>query len=90
MIFWPAGNGFVLGTVPVKAVFVGGGIGVPPLWEASKEFGSRATAVLGFRNREAVILEEDFRANGCGYVLRPMMAVQGTMGLLQTVSTISL
>lgn len=64
-ILAPLGHGFQLGDVSRKAVFVGGGIGVPPLLEASKPFGGNATAVLGFRNKDAVILEEDFRAQGC-------------------------
>ena len=54
-ILAPLGHGFVLGDCSRKAVFVGGGIGVPPLLEASKAFGKNATAVLGFRNRDAVI-----------------------------------
>lgn len=64
-ILAPLGKGFQLGDTARKAVFVGGGIGVPPLLEASRAFGANGTAVLGFRNRDAVILEEDFRALGC-------------------------
>lgn len=64
-ILAPLGHGFQLGDVSRKAVFVGGGIGVPPLLEALKPFGGNATAVLGFRNKDAVILEEDFHAQGC-------------------------
>lgn len=43
---------------------IGGGIGVPPLLGAAAELGTAAVAVLGFRNREAVILEEDFKKLG--------------------------
>lgn len=60
----PLGRGFSLGNTGRKVLFVGGGIGVPPLLEAAKPFGENAAVVLGFRSREAVILKEDFERNG--------------------------
>lgn len=63
-ILAPLGNGFSLGDTNRKAVFVGGGIGVPPLLEAAKAFGNNATVLAGFRNQDAVILKEDFERNG--------------------------
>lgn len=63
-ILAPLGTGYDLGDTRRKAVFVGGGIGVPPLLEAAKPFGENATAVLGFRNKGSVILKEDFEKNG--------------------------
>ena len=60
----PLGNGFKLEDPNKKAVFVGGGIGVPPLLAASKFYGKNATVALGFRNKNAVILEDDFKASG--------------------------
>lgn len=58
-ILGPLGNGFTLCDCE-KAIFVGGGIGVPPLLEGCKAYGVKATAILGFRNKDAVILERDF------------------------------
>ena len=63
-ILAPLGHGFVLGDCSRKAVFVGGGIGVPPLLGVAAQLGEKAIAVLGFRNKDAVILEEDFQAAG--------------------------
>ncbi len=60
----PLGTGFSLGDTSRKAVFVGGGIGVPPLLEAAKAFGTNATVLAGFRSQDAVILKEDFERNG--------------------------
>ena len=60
----PLGHGYSLGDTGRKAVFVGGGIGVPPLLEAAKPFGANATVIAGFRNQEAIILKEDFEKNG--------------------------
>ncbi len=60
----PLGNGFSLGNLNRRAVFVGGGIGVPPLLEAAKAFGKNATVIAGFRNKDSIILKEDFEKNG--------------------------
>lgn len=60
----PLGHGFSLGDTRRKAVFVGGGIGVPPLLESAKAFGVNAAVITGFRNHEAIILKEDFERNG--------------------------
>lgn len=61
----PLGNGFTLEENSRKALFIGGGIGVPPLLAAAKHYGSNATVAVGFRNAGAVILEEDFKSAGC-------------------------
>jgi dihydroorotate dehydrogenase electron transfer subunit len=60
----PLGRGFSLGDSSRRAVFVGGGIGVPPLLEAAKAFGENAVVIAGFRNQGSVILKEDFEKNG--------------------------
>ncbi len=59
----PLGNGFDIDPAE-KAVFVGGGIGVPPLLGASAPYAANATVLLGFRNKDAVILADEFRTNG--------------------------
>lgn len=64
-IIAPLGNGFELGDASKRAVFVGGGIGVPPLLEAAKHYGQNAFVVLGFRTAAAAILESDFVKLGC-------------------------
>ena len=60
----PLGKGFSLGDLNRRAVFVGGGIGVPPLLEAAKSFGKNATVIAGFRGKDSIILKEDFKKNG--------------------------
>ncbi len=59
----PLGNGFKVEKGKTYA-FVGGGIGVPPMLYSAKQ-ADRAYAVLGFANKDAVILCDDFRAAGC-------------------------
>lgn len=60
----PLGNGFSLPAPGARVIVVGGGIGVPPLLGVAAQLGEKAIAVLGFRNKDAVILEEDFQAAG--------------------------
>ena len=61
----PLGHGFVLGGTDRRVVFVGGGIGVPPLLSAARRFGANAEVILGFRSASAAILQQDFAAAGC-------------------------
>ena len=59
----PLGNGFSL---PAeihsnrRVIVVGGGIGVPPLLAIAKVAKTNATAILGFRGYDKVILTDDF------------------------------
>lgn len=62
-ILAPLGNGFPIDRTK-RTLLVGGGIGVPPLLGAAAELRENAVAVLGFRNRDSVILEHDFKAAG--------------------------
>ena len=81
-ILGPLGHGFELGDTSRQAVFVGGGIGVPPLLAASKPFGKNATVVLGFRNSDAAILVDDFKANGATVLLASDDGSLGFHGLV--------
>lgn len=72
-ILGPLGNGF-----PVEeavqgstALLVGGGIGVPPLYELSRQLtakGVNVIHVLGFQTASAVFYEEEFLQNGTVYI----------------------
>ena len=58
-ILGPLGNGFF----PDKdrpAIFVGGGIGCPPMLGAAQAYGPDAEAILGFRSAKQVILLSEF------------------------------
>lgn len=56
----PLGRGFDLSYK--KIIAVGGGIGVPPMLFVARSAPGRVSAVLGFRNKENIILEENFRS----------------------------
>ncbi len=56
----PLGKGFTIDS-DKKTIFIGGGIGVPPMLYSAKQVGKNAIVINGFRNKDAVILEEDFQ-----------------------------
>ncbi|MCX7614707.1 MAG: dihydroorotate dehydrogenase electron transfer subunit [Clostridiales bacterium] len=59
-VLGPVGNGFKLGGLcDLPALFVAGGIGTPPIYYAAKNTPGKNDLVAGFRNKSAVILEED-------------------------------
>ncbi len=65
----PLGHGFTIDKSFKKVVLVGGGIGTPPMLSLAAEYGSRATAISGFRSANAVILQDDFKKFGAETVL---------------------
>lgn len=85
----PQGNGFDLSVLEArqKALLIGGGIGVPPLVETAKQLkakGVEVTSVIGFANKDALILEEKLRLYGDVYVTTD----DGSYGIKGYVSTI--
>lgn len=68
-IIAPLGHGFTILEKEKNAIVIGGGIGVPPLLEVAKSYGENATAIIGFRNAHAVILEDDFKKNNNNVIL---------------------
>ena len=58
-ILGPLGNGFSVDKEYKHPVVIGGGIGIYPLLQTAKKLGN-ADAILGFRNKDFVTLEDDF------------------------------
>ena len=72
-ILGPLGHGFPVDAVTSgeTALLVGGGIGVPPLYQLSKMLvakGVRVIHVLGFETKSAVFYEEEFAKLGETYI----------------------
>jgi dihydroorotate dehydrogenase electron transfer subunit len=72
-ILGPLGNGFPVEEVHEgeTALLVGGGIGVPPLYELSSQLKAKGVTVvhiLGFQTESAVFYEAEFMKNGETYV----------------------
>ena len=59
-IMGPLGNSFIDGEYKKPAV-IGGGIGVFPLFKLTKEL-KNATVFLGFRSKDRVVMEDEFKA----------------------------
>lgn len=66
-VLGPLGHGFPVEEAEKKAYLIGGGIGVPPLYELAKQLNSRGIEtvhILGFESREAIFYEDKFKALG--------------------------
>jgi len=80
-VLGPLGNGFPLDAVKPgeTALLVGGGIGVPPLYELSKQLVAKNVTVihvLGYQSRSVSFYEEKFSALGDTYIA----TVDGSLG----------
>ncbi|PTJ45004.1 dihydroorotate dehydrogenase electron transfer subunit [Staphylococcus simulans] len=78
-IIAPLGNGFPVEKAERKALLVGGGIGVPPLYELSKQLnrqGIETVHVLGFRSKKDVFYADEFAQLGETHIVTE----DGTMG----------
>jgi dihydroorotate dehydrogenase electron transfer subunit len=80
-VLGPLGNGFPLSATMQgeTALLVGGGIGVPPLYELSKQLtakGVKVIHVLGFQTKTSVFYEDKFSELGETYIA----TVDGTHG----------
>ncbi|MFJ7830012.1 dihydroorotate dehydrogenase electron transfer subunit [Peribacillus sp. NPDC097284] len=88
-ILGPLGNGFPVDEAKAGeiALLVGGGIGVPPLFQLSKMLvarGVRVIHVLGFQTMAAVFYEEEFSELGDTYIAT-VDGSYGTKGFVTTV-----
>ncbi|MGT2950772.1 dihydroorotate dehydrogenase electron transfer subunit [Streptococcus cuniculi] len=88
-VMGPLGNGFPLAHVEANQtiLIIGGGIGVPPLVELAKQAhqrGARVVSVIGFADRQAVILEDELKRYGEVFVTTD----NGTYGQKGYVSTV--
>lgn len=88
-VLGPLGNGFPVheAVAGETVLLVGGGIGVPPLYELSKnlvEKGVKPIHILGFQTKEVVFYEEAFRELGETHIV----TVDGTSGHQGFVTTV--
>ena len=72
-VLGPLGKGYDVYTLKEgqTALLVGGGIGVPPLYELAKQFkneGIKTIHILGFNNEKDVFYEDKFSELGTTYV----------------------
>lgn len=88
-VLGPLGNGFPVNETAggETAILIGGGIGVPPLYELSKQLtakGVKCVHVLGFQSENVVFYEEEFAKLGETHIVT-VDGTQGTAGFVTTV-----
>lgn len=81
-IFGPLGNGFPIEDQE-EVVLIGGGVGVPPLYETAKQYLKKNThvyVVLGANDADSVFYVDEFKALGCDVYVATMDGSLGTKG----------
>lgn len=81
------GNGFDPDAECRRPLLVGGGVGVPPLYNLAKKLidkGRKVTVVLGFNTASEVFYEEEFRALSAEVFVTTADGTHGTKGFVTT------
>ena len=73
------GNGYDLSITGQHPVLLGGGVGVPPMYNLAKkllEQGKKVTVILGFNTKSEIFYEEEFKTLGCylAVIYRPFLS----------------
>ncbi len=79
------GNGYDIAKSGEKALLIGGGVGVPPLYNLCKKLlaaGKTVTVVLGFNTKDEIFLEEDFKALGATVLVATADGSYGVKGFV--------
>lgn len=79
------GNGFSINADSVRPLLVGGGVGVPPLYNLAKRLiaaGRKVSIVLGFNTADEVFYEDEFRALGADVYVSTVDGSVGTKGFV--------
>ncbi len=77
------GNGYDLTLSGEKPVLLGGGVGVPPMYNLAKKLisqGKAVTVILGFNTESEVFYEKEFEALGCRTMVCTADGSYGTKG----------
>ena len=81
------GNGYNLTLAGEKPVLLGGGVGVPPMYNLAKKLlalGKEVTVILGFNTKSEVFYEDEFRALGCKVIVATADGSHGVKGFATT------
>lgn len=78
----PLGHGFTLLPENARVILIGGGIGTPPMLPLARHYGANAVVISGFRNADAVILQQDFAETGAKTILCTDDGSAGRAGLV--------
>ena len=79
------GNGYDLTLAGEKPVLLGGGVGVPPMYNLAKKLialGKEVKVILGFNTGSEIFYEEEFKALGCEVCVTTVDGSYGTKGFV--------
>ena len=81
------GNGYDLTLAGDAPLLIGGGVGVPPMYNLAKKLtamGKTVTVILGFNTKSEIFYEEEFKAIGAKTLVATADGSYGTKGFVTT------
>ena len=82
------GNGYDLSLAGEKPVLLGGGVGVPPMYNLAKKLrgmNKEVQVILGFNTAAEIFYEEEFKNLGCQVTVTTVDGSYGVKGFVTTV-----
>ena len=79
------GNGYDLSVSGDHPVLLGGGVGVPPMYNLAKKLrgeGKTVSVILGFNTKAEIFYEEEFKALGCDVTVTTVDGSYGIKGFV--------
>ena len=81
------GNGYDLSLSGDHPVLLGGGVGVPPMYNLAKKLiaeGKKVSVILGFNTKSEIFYEEEFKKLGCAVTVTTVDGSYGVKGFVTT------
>jgi len=79
------GNGYDLTVAGDHPVLIGGGVGVPPMYNLAKKLiseGKKVTVILGFNTKNEIFYEDEFKKLGCSVLVTTVDSSYGIKGFV--------
>ena len=79
------GNGYNLTLSGGRPVLLGGGVGVPPMYNLAKKLiseGKKVSVILGFNTKSEIFYEEEFKKLGCQVTVTTVDGSYGKKGFV--------
>jgi dihydroorotate dehydrogenase electron transfer subunit len=79
------GNGYDLSFAGENPVLLGGGVGVPPMYNLAKKLvamGKKVSVILGFNTQSEIFYEDQFKALGCDVTVTTVDGSYGVKGFV--------
>ena len=79
------GNGYDLSCAGDYPLLIGGGVGVPPMYNLAKKLvaiGKKVSVILGFNTQSEIFYEEEFKALGCDVTVTTVDGSYGVKGFV--------